>query len=295
MLEELVGGYLVLHLRTLAGNDRAEIEELAQRLAVVFSSPARFGLHLGGFGNDAQGAVGCEIEHIAVLFALPVDSSGCLHTEDGLHITACRGVECAGQHHHRCPFGYAHARGQFAAREGDGVVAVANGFLYEFEGIAFFGIVIALACHVHYLEVAEYRVRLQQRRQGFGGLYPWQHPQGMVETLAERLIREWEEAFFVRFGEQVKKSTHVLFVDESAVLAGAEELGKVERHVHIHILRHQSAEVESVDVHCRQPRVRVRVSEMRLVPSGFGTLLHHIVPRVYLVLFVLAEEVERRT
>ena len=89
-------------------------------------------------------------EHIAVFFAQPVDGGRGLYTEDSLHITACRRVECPRQHHYCCPFRHAHASGEFAAGEGDGVVAAANGFLYEFECITFFGIVIALACYVHY-------------------------------------------------------------------------------------------------------------------------------------------------
>ena len=85
-------------------------------------------------------------------------------------------------------------------------------------------------------------------------------------------------------------------MDKRAVtILSAEKLGKIECHIHIHIFLHQLTEVECKDIHNRQASIWIGITKVRVIPSGFRFLLHHIIPCEYLVLFVLIKEVEWRT
>ena len=50
---------------------------------------------------------------------------------------------------------------------------------------------------------------------------------------------------------------------------------------------------EGENLHLRQLGVGIRVAKVLVVPLMLGSLLHHIVPGVYLSLFIFVEQVER--
>ena len=83
-------------------------------------------------------------------------------------------------------------------------------------------------------------------------------------------------------------------MDETVVVACAEELAEVKGFFILHIVAHERPKVVGVDVDGRQRFVGVQLARVDQVPFGLSTLLHHVVPREDFVLAVVVEEVEGR-
>ena len=121
-----------------------------------------------------------------------------------------------------------------------------------------------------------------------------QDPERVAEHLAELVVGVGVEIALL--AHQAEETVNVAVVAEGAVVACAEELTEVECLLVVAVFRAEKrSEIVGVDVDGWQRLVGVRVAHVCEIPFRLGTLLHHIVPCEDFLLFVVVEQVERRS
>ena len=101
------------------------------------------GRDFNGIGNHFEGAVGCEVEDIAVTFRETVFIARRLNAENSLEISFSGGRVGAGEVQDGSPFRDGDAGREFAARKGNGVVVSFDSVLNFFKGVG--GLVVGIA------------------------------------------------------------------------------------------------------------------------------------------------------
>ena len=254
------------HLASIYSDDRAEIQEFAELLTVGSGLFAGFCGDFGRFGKHFESAVGSEVKHITVFLDASVDGCRGLHAEDGLHISRGCGVVASRQHQHTGPGLYADAGGETAARERYGACHVgvgAYGVVHLAQRILVGFLFVAVACHVDDFKQPENGMIAEHGGESLCRLNARHHPQRMAEDVAVTFVGKGVNVVaFARLCEQIEEVLNVLFVNELALVGGAEELAEVEGNVLVGKLVHEPTEVVSVDVHARKTRVGVMVAGM---------------------------------
>ena len=74
----------------------------------------------------------------------------------------------------------------------------------------------------------------------------------------------------------------------------AEELFKAEGNIFAVNVVEELAEIVGKNIHARQFVVGVGVAEIIFIPSGFGALLHDVIPSKNAVLIVIVDKVKGR-
>ena len=161
----------------------------------------------------------CKVENIAIGFLLAVNTSGRLHTENGLHILRSgRGIG-AGKHQHRRPLRNGHTRGQFSAGKRDGILIFTDGFANKLQRVfcVVFLVSIALSGNIGNAEMHKHRVMAEHFAECLCLFDTWHHPQRMAEHIAVGIGRERIDAVLVLFCHQIQERTDVRFVYEIAL------------------------------------------------------------------------------
>ena len=207
------------HSRSGNCNDRAVVQKFCHHLTAFLFILTGLSGKMHGFGQDFQGSVGCKVENIAIGFLLAVNTSGRLHTENGLHILRGGCGIGAGKHQHRRPLRNGHARGQFSAGKRDGIFVIADGGTDKLQcvfcvvflvGIAFSGDIGNTEMHKHRVMTEHFAERLCLFDAGH-------HPQRMAEHIAVGIGREGIDAVLVVLCHQVKERPDIRFMHKIAL------------------------------------------------------------------------------
>ena len=166
-------------------------------LHLLLASTLGIHSHLRCFCHGGKGTVGGEVKHIALRLLATFEHGMGLHTEDGLHVVGGRCIFRTLHAQHGSPFGHAHTRGQFAAREGDGIfllgdvlLGIATDIVFHIgKGTAILILDVAVACCIddmeHAVVSAEDVVLIQQFLQCGSLFHSRQEPEGVLEVVAE--------------------------------------------------------------------------------------------------------------
>ena len=143
------------------------------------------GRDFNGIGNHFEGAVGCEVEDIAVTFRETVFIARRLNAENSLEISFSGGRVGAGEVQDGSPFRDGDAGREFAARKGNGVVVSFDSVLNFFKGVGGLVVGIAITRDVDNLEMLKNFVAFKKFAKGFTFLDARNNPKGMAEHFAE--------------------------------------------------------------------------------------------------------------
>ena len=163
-------------LTTLQGNDREEIEQFLQTLAMFLCLFAGASWSLGCLCHHGEHSVRSKVKDVSISLLLSVDLSRTLNTEDGLHVVGSTCLSRTAEHEYGCPFLDSHTSCEFATRKGDGIVLLRfldDGITNLLQCFTLWVIRITITCHIDYIKVAEDRMLLQFVLKGKSLLHSW--------------------------------------------------------------------------------------------------------------------------
>ncbi len=246
-------------------------------------------MSIGNVGEHFQGAVGREVEDVAIGFDFAVDGAGRLDAKNRLHITRGGCGRRAAEHQDGAPLGDGDADSQAAARDGDRPIVVGDGVPNFFERLAA-GVVVAR--DVEHIEIAKDGMSLQKIFERLRLVDARDDPERVLEKLSKAVIGERK---ILGASEQVEETTDGVFVDEN-FLVDAKELCEVESgvvDVDKMFVEH-GADIVGEDVQARELGIRIVLERIVGGENFFGALLVGVSPIEGTGFVKVVDEIKRR-